>query len=134
MADYKKVKQGLELASSHKVIPLNEGLVLLIGKNAQDNLRILRKAKPWYLWFHIKGLPSAHGILVKPRAKQLSASQLKSVGALYAEQACSKGLLKGCEWLTTEVRYVRALKGGKGGVTYKNEKSFVYEPSPFEST
>ncbi len=43
-----------------------------MGKNAGENLKLLRQAKSWDLWIHLKDYPSAYAILQKPKDKNVS--------------------------------------------------------------
>ena len=121
-------KKAFKGSSSFKTILLEDGLTLIIGKNAEDNLKVLRQARPWHFWFHLKGRPCAHAILIKERTQKVPQETLRRIGRRYVEQVLHKvSDLRGQEWIVTEVRYVRALKGKTGRVTYKNEMFFVYK-------
>ena len=46
-----------------KIITLESGSIIKIGKNAAENFNIIDSANPNDLWFHLKNLPSCHVIL-----------------------------------------------------------------------
>ncbi len=104
-------------------------VIAYLGKSAQDNLKLLRSAKAWHLWLHIKDLPSAHMILFKDKARILSDQEIHKACVWLLSEAKpgqSSGLSQGLvEVLITECRYVRPVKGDKvGRVNYTHEKVY----------
>ncbi|MBL7686502.1 MAG: hypothetical protein JNJ49_00600 [Bdellovibrionaceae bacterium] len=102
-------------------------LVLLVGKNATENMMILRKAQPFDLWLHLRERPGAHGILRRARGRVVSDQELRLAGVKVAEQSTKKRAaeLKGeaYDLLVVECRYVRPIKGDKNGrVHYTNDR------------
>lgn len=102
-------------------------LVLLVGKNATENMTILRKAQPFDLWLHLRERPGAHGILRRARGRVVSDQELRLAGVKVAEQSTKKRAaeLKGetYDLLIVECRYVRPIKGDKNGrVHYTNDR------------
>jgi hypothetical protein len=101
-----------------------DGYRLFIGRSGPDNLKLLRKAKPWYLWLHIKDYPGAHGILERDKK---SGEPKPQIVVEAAQKVIAQSLPKGAqgkfECLYAECRYVRPIKGAKSGqVTYSHEK------------
>lgn len=106
-----------------KTVELGVGR-LFIGKSGADNLKLLRKAKPWYLWLHIKDYPGAHGILEKQKStKDLNRADLENAAIAIIKQSLPKGQSGSFSVIYTECRYVRPIKGASSGqVTYSHEK------------
>lgn len=104
---------------------LGPGLRLYMGRSGKENLALLRKAKPWYLWLHLRDFPGTHGILEKPRSmSQVPVEVLRQAAQWVGEKSLKKGLPGGkYEVLYTECRHVRPIKGAKAGqVTHSHEK------------
>ncbi len=101
-----------------------DGHRLFIGRSGADNLKLLRKAKPWYLWLHIKDYPGAHGILERDKKSGEPKPQIVMEAAQKViAQSLPKGAQGKFECLYAECRYVRPIKGAKSGqVTYSHEK------------
>jgi hypothetical protein len=53
--------------------------LLILEKNAKDNLQLLRQAKPWYLWVHLKDYPSCYGIIHSMKNQKVPASEIEKV-------------------------------------------------------
>ncbi len=105
-----------------KTQKLDEGRIF-IGKSGPENLKLLRKAKPWYLWLHIKDYPGAFGIVEKNKGKNLSGKSLQQASLAVVRQSLPKGAQGVFDVIYTECRYVRPIKGAKSGqVTYSHEK------------
>lgn len=105
-----------------------------LGKSAKDNMGLLRQARPWDLWFHLKDWPSSHGVIFRNRGENLPQETLEAAARWLAQESFGEKsksqspLLKG-EKLTvlfTECRFVRPIKGDRlGRVTYQEAKQFV---------
>lgn len=114
--------------SSLKVrkLEVESDLVAYFGKSASDNMKLLRSAKPWHLWFHIKESPSAHLILFRSKTRELKDEEIQKTLVWFIRQTSNeKDLSSGgvFEVLMTECRYVRPIKGEKiGRVQYSHEK------------
>lgn len=107
-----------------RTLRLDSGLIAYVGKSAQDNLRILRCAKSWDLWLHLRDYPGAHAIIRKNKAQIVSLGDLERVSrwlaveSLGRERAQKMGYT---EVVYTEVRFVRPIKGDRlGRVHYQN--------------
>lgn len=108
-------------------ITLNPKVEVFVGKNAQENLTILRHAQSWDYWMHIKDYPGAHGIIRRPRNYDITEEELQAVAQIVATKSKKSAhfLSPGdsFEVLVTECRYVKPLKGDKlGRVSYSNER------------
>lgn len=97
---------------------LNDGAIAYVGKSATDNLAILRAAKAWDLWLHLRDYPGAHAVIHRNKDQILSDTELNKVAGWVAkESASSKNLLSGSRLsvVVVECRYVRPIKGDKTG-------------------
>lgn len=110
-----------------RTLSLGTELQIVVGKSAKDNLGLLRRARAWDLWMHIKDVPSAHGILSRPKQGKVSDAMLtqashwlikNSLGQKYRNHIGEK-----FEILVTECRFVSPIKGDRlGRVNYRNER------------
>jgi predicted ribosome quality control (RQC) complex YloA/Tae2 family protein len=96
------------------------------GKSAADNMALLRKAKAWDIWVHLRDYPSTHAIVSLDKNQKLSDSILRDVALWVAtETKASQKLPQGSrlDVVVAECRYVRPIKGDKlGRVHYQNER------------
>jgi hypothetical protein len=103
-----------------------QDLVAYLGKSAQDNLKLLRSAKAWHMWCHVKDLPSAHMIIFKDKSRILTDSETQKALKWFVSEikTNTKGLNHSAlDILMAECRYVKPIKGDKlGRVNYANEK------------
>lgn len=124
-----QVSRGASLSQvKGRSLHVSENVKAIAGKSAKDNLKLLRQAKPWDLWFHLKDLPSSHLILFKPKSLALSPKDEERVIQWFFKQSFGKRweLEKGVkhEVLVAECRYVKPIKGDRlGRVTYQKEKT-----------
>jgi predicted ribosome quality control (RQC) complex YloA/Tae2 family protein len=129
----KQVKQGQRKASEGNFRKLTiEGenpVNVLMGKNAVENLKLLRQAKAWDLWVHLKDYPSAYAILQKPKDKNVSDHVLVQAGQwLVKESIKNKKNMDGAKLsvVIVECRHVRPIKGDKlGRVTYHHPREML---------
>lgn len=146
-----KVLQGLDYQESvkkskHNISPLKSASSMSLrklelspqafaymGKNAKDNVELLKQAQSWDLWFHLKDYPSSYVILRRNKNYKLSQQDLvKIIDWFVRESFGSKKELNllSFDVIYTECRYVRPIKGDKlGRVNYSNEKSFHWKPA-----
>ena len=103
---------------------LSDGSSFYVGKSGKDNLALLRRAKPWFLWLHIRDYPGAHGILERQKKAGEPSLKILQEAAVEVLKQTLKGPPEGAyEVLIAECRYVRPIKGGKPGqVTHSHEK------------
>ncbi|MCO5113328.1 MAG: hypothetical protein M9899_04040 [Bdellovibrionaceae bacterium] len=104
--------------------------VVYLGKSAQDNLRLLRQAKAWHYWVHIKDRSSAYALLQCPKDKKITYDEIVRIVRWWHEASASfaKSFQEGdkVSILVTQCRYVRPIKGDKlGRVTYSHEQVFT---------
>lgn len=105
------------------------GLVAYMGKSAADNMGLLRKAKPFDLWLHLKDYPSAHAVLHRNKEQTVADHDLRAVANwLVREGLPEKQMRMGGKFVVVwvECRHVRAIKGDKlGRVTYHNAREIL---------
>jgi predicted ribosome quality control (RQC) complex YloA/Tae2 family protein len=111
------------------------GFVFNWGKSARDNLQLLRAARPWDLWMHLRDYPGAHGLLRRERDQVVPRSDLEECArALLRHTLSTKTLARAgdkFDVLCVERRFVRPIKGDAlGRVHYSNEQvlSIVLNP------
>lgn len=127
---WKKTKERGKLSEALKAKDIRTktygvagGHTLLVGKSAKDNLKLLREAKSWDYWFHIKDRPGSFGILKRQRNEEIGLEVLKKVAGDFLRYSLKSESLEVYEVLVAEVRYVRPIKGDKlGRVNYSHEK------------
>lgn len=117
-----------------KFFPIGESIELYIGKNAAENLKILRESQSWHLWIHLKDYPGAHGIMRFPKGYSPHRSEIDQASQKVAErsQKSHHHIHSGdsFEVLVVEKRFVKPIKGDKlGRVRYTNEHVFVFKKS-----
>ena len=96
-----------------------------VGRSAKDNLRLLRYAKPWYFWLHLKDYPGAHGIIRRDKKQKLSEEQLYQACQFFLKESLKSKTKQGEKFdvLICEVRFVQPLKGDRlGRVKVQREK------------
>lgn len=110
---------------------LENGCEAVIGKSGADNLAILRQARAWDLWVHLKDEPGAHAIIFRNRDQEVPQVLIRRVADWVLEETRGK---KGAfsrggkfEVLVVECRFVRPIKGDKlGRVTYQNPRVYTF--------
>ncbi len=106
---------------------LGPELVAFKGKSAKDNLSLLRSAKAWDYWFHLKDYPSSHAILRRNKNQNIKPDQIREIAEWMAEDFITKkNNLSGSvvDVVYVECRFVRPIKGDKiGRVQYHSEQS-----------
>lgn len=106
---------------------LASGALAYCGKSAADNLALLRQAKAWDYWLHLRDFPGAHAIIHRQRDQLITDAEIQEVAGWVArESLSSKSLMVGQKVaiVIVECRFVRPIKGDKlGRVTYHSERS-----------
>lgn len=109
---------------------LDSGALAYCGKSAADNLALLRQAKAWDYWLHLKDYPGAHAIIHRQRDQLIPDTEIQEVAEWLAKESLSsKSLSLGQKVavVMVECRFVRPIKGDKlGRVNYHSEKSFNF--------
>jgi predicted ribosome quality control (RQC) complex YloA/Tae2 family protein len=100
-----------------------------MGKSAKDNIDLLRKAKSWDYWIHLKDYSSAYAIIHRQKEQSVSEQDLiKCAQWLIKEGRNEKKTQIGGRFsvVVAECRYVRPLKGDKlGRVTYHDAREIL---------
>ena len=126
----KKITESLGGAAQWRTRHFSEGFIGYIGKSGRDNLKLLRKARAWDYWFHIKDRPGSFGILQRNKNQKIAESVFREMAFWVAEQSYKgKANLKeglAHEVLMAECRYVRPIKGDNmGRVNYSNARTLL---------
>ncbi len=112
-------------------LKLSDEITVIAGKSAADNIKLLRKARAWDLWIHMRDFPSSHAILFRNKGTKISDVTLQTVADWFVRQHFGKKIAKYAgerlQLVIAECRHVRPIKGDKlGRVTYQDEKTFIY--------
>ncbi|GIL16445.1 MAG: hypothetical protein BroJett040_01960 [Oligoflexia bacterium] len=123
------VRPKIDLKS--RKLTLENGMSAVIGKSAKDNLLLLRQARAWDLWFHLRDYPGAYAIVFREKTQELKPKEIEKIGQwLVKERLSTKQMGIGTfDVLLAECRYVKPVKGSPGLVTYRNEKTFTIKLS-----
>ncbi len=108
---------------------INDHVTFTIGKSAADNMKLLRKARPWHLWVHLQDEPSAHGFIEVNKAYSLTSGEIELVARSLYQQTRKKAPQGGEKFavLMAQCRHVRPIKGDRlGRVHYKQESVHLY--------
>lgn len=102
-------------------------LSLYMGKNAKDNVQLLKSSQPWEIWFHLKDYPSAYAITRRNKGVLIEHGDMIKMAVWFAKE-CFKSkkekLPTHVEIIYAETRFVKLLKGDRlGRVTYANGKT-----------
>lgn len=101
--------------------------ICYMGKSAKDNLDLLRKAKAWDIWLHLKDYPSAHAIIHLNKDQVLQTGDLKKVAQWLVKETFQEKM-PGTKYavLYVECRHVRPIKGDKlGRVTHHDAREIL---------
>ena len=125
-----KGKEHKKLAEfTGKQYKSKEGLTLLAGRNSAENLELTFKiARGNDLWFHVKGRPGSHTVVVLPPQKSASLDTLLDAAHLCILHSGGK------DWGKTEVdytyrKYVKKIKN-QTEVSYTHNKTLMVSPEP----
>lgn len=121
-----QVRHQLKDAKAEGRTKTFDGFVTSKGKSAADNLALLRSAKAWDLWVHLRDYPSSHLIIAIDKGKKVPDGVVMQAALWLAESSVkAKGSISGMKLdvVVCECRFVRPIKGDKiGRVHYQNEK------------
>lgn len=111
-----------------------DGFEAVIGKSGADNLAILRQARAWDLWIHLKDEPGAHAILFRNRDQDVPPAVIQRVAEwVWSESRGKKSPIPGGKYevLAVECRFVKPIKGDRlGRVTYRNPQVYTFASKP----
>ena len=115
-------------SSGPRRLETEEGLVVWLGRNSRQNALVLQRAAPGDLWFHARGVPGGHAILVTG-GRPAPEAAVERVAALAAYYSAARNEAR-VPVDVTERRHVRAIPGaGPGQVTYRHERTLVVAPA-----
>lgn len=115
-------------SSGPRRLETEEGFVVWLGRNSRQNALVLERAAPGDLWFHARGVPGGHAILVTG-GRRAPENAVERVAALAAWYSAARNESKVAVDVT-ERRYVRPIPGGgPGQVTYRNERTLTVAPA-----
>ena len=114
-------------AKGRKLV-FEDGLEAVLGKSGADNLAILRQARGWDFWIHLKDEPSAHAILFRNRQQEVPDSVIQKVAQwVWQESKGKKPPPLRFEVLVVECRYVKPIRGDRlGRVNYQNPRVYSF--------
>ncbi len=121
-------KKKIERNIKAKRWELPSGAMAVVGRSARENIELLRRAKPWDLWLHLKDYPGAYGFIYRNRNQAIGSEELKNV-ALWVVKMSLKNRVKAMtrekvDLVVTECRFLQLIKGDNlGRVQYKNSKT-----------
>jgi len=92
-----------------------EGFIILVGRNARDNDRLLREANPSDLWLHAKGVAGSHVIVKRGGRREIPERVVDRAARLAAVHSKARGERRVEVWVT-EVKHVRKPKGAPDGL------------------
>jgi predicted ribosome quality control (RQC) complex YloA/Tae2 family protein len=124
--EHKEIKPAKVKVSTRKIEVSN--FVAYMGKSATDNLKLLRSARAWDIWIHLKDFPSSHAILKKEKAQVVPDAVIREVSQWLIKESLRQRAMVGEKYaiIYSECRYVRPIKGDKiGRVNYQNERSLL---------
>jgi hypothetical protein len=133
MATVKASSKLLSQADARgRTFALDDGFFLFVGKSAADNLKLLREAKPWHYWLHLRDSPGSHGILVRNKNQVVGDAILqRAAHHLLATQFGDKSGKYNREKfaiLVAECRFVRPIRGDRlGQVTHTDARTFLHQ-------
>lgn len=98
-----------------------------VGRSARDNLSLLRKARAWDLWLHLRDFPGSFCIIHRNKEEVVADVFLKEAAQWMAQETfgakASERMGENLAVAVAECRYVRPIKGDAlGRVTYKNAR------------
>ncbi len=103
---------------------LSSGKKAVVGKNAKNNLLILRKyANGSDYWFHTRDFPGSY-VIVKNSKLNIDDIKEASMIAIYYSKARNASK---ADVIYTQVKHVKPIKNSPGKVIFTNDKNFYTE-------
>lgn len=131
--DGRAPKPQITAAEAHgRSLKISDELTVMAGKSAADNMKLLRKARAWDLWLHLRDFPSSHAILFRNKNTKINDSVLHQVADWFVRHCLGKKMEQHAgekfHILIAECRHVRPIKGDKlGRVTYHDERVLIFK-------
>lgn len=119
-------KKNKEALSKFRSYPIADGVRLLIGRNAQENLAILRAARAWDFWCHLRDYPGSHGIISREKNQSIGGAVIHQAAQMLLKQTFGQKVAQHQDELfdmvVTQCRFVKPIRGDRlGRVNYSNE-------------
>jgi predicted ribosome quality control (RQC) complex YloA/Tae2 family protein len=93
----------------------SDGFLLLRGKNARGNRRLLKMGRPFDLWLHAEDGPGAHLIIrLSHAAEEPPASTLREAAILVGEKSWQRDAAR-ARVMVARLRHVHAVRGAEPG-------------------
>lgn len=117
--------------AERRTLKLSDQLTAAMGKSAADNLKLLRQARAWDLWMHLRDYPSSHAIIFRNKGTKVGDSDLFKVAEWFIRQQLGAKAAKHTgekfSLVVAECRHVHPIRGDKiGRVTYRDERHLIY--------
>lgn len=124
-------KQGDAPLAPFKRYTGHGGHALWVGRGSSHNDTLTFKlARPWHVWFHVRGSPGAHVVVPLEKHAELSSEVLLDAAHLALHHSDLKGEPRG-EVSYVPVKRVRKVKGAApGAVAYTGEKTLMVRLEP----
>ncbi len=121
-----------KIEAQGRTLHLSDGTTAVMGKSAADNLKILRKARAWDLWFHMRDYPSSHAVLFRNKSVKVTDERIMEVAQWFVRHFLGPKAAQHAgekfDIVMTECRFVRPVKGDKiGRVTFHDERVLIYQ-------
>lgn len=112
-----------------RTLKFSDSLQVFVGRNAQENLKLLREARAWDYWVHLREYPGAYALIHREKKLEPKRSELDEIARWVAMASTNShhSIQEGdfFDVVLAEARFVKPLKGKPvGRVTYHNEKVF----------
>jgi len=106
-----------------------EGHLVLVGRNAQDNDRLLQAAGPDDLWLHARGVAGSHVVIRRQGSHEIPATVVEAAAVLAAQHSKSRHERK-VEVTIAEAKHVRKPKRGAPGLAIvRHEDTLTVRPN-----
>lgn len=107
----------------------SDGWPIWVGRNGAENDRLLREARPWDLWFHVRGGSGAHVLLRLPgreaRPPDRTLAEAAGLAALHSRASAEAAV----DVMVVEAGRLRKPKGGgRGKVLVAGERTVRVAP------
>ncbi|MBX7232463.1 MAG: hypothetical protein K1X29_10295 [Bdellovibrionales bacterium] len=126
-----KSKNAVASKIRYHTVALSSEVQALVGKSASDNLALLRRARAWDLWLHLRDFPGSHALIFRPKKHNISIKELKKTLKVLVQQTFGVKAKnfegEKFDLIVVECRFVRPIKGSAGKVTFTHEKVFTVE-------
>ena len=118
---------------SLRKLDISQQAIAYMGKNASENMKLLKESQSWDLWFHFRDIPSSFVIVRKNKNYSLSQAELAKVIDWFVKESFRNkktSIMSDMDVIYTECRYVKPIKGDKlGRVNYSQERYFRWKIS-----